>query len=575
MASLSPDLPKVELDQHAVPQHNVTQAQITLLLTYFTCVFFWLVNSLTNIFELDLFGRWRKSDPDILSNCNDTSEPDNHSCEKNILSDHSRSSDEAISIHSINPNEEIKQRHEQHVKIEDNEVIKRPRTVSGSGKSLSERPATPPAVTLNKFMSSVVTFGAILFYFFLCDYIKIFPQGARSYSRDTFLFLVFLFFLVGCAFTLKSNPDKILNRDQTEEWKGWMQVMFVWYHYFMAKEWYNWIRIYIACYVWMTGFGNFSFFWVRNDYSLWRLLKMMFRLNFLVTFVALATNNEYMLYYICAMHTYWFLTTYIFMRTLNSWNRNSALMAVKFVAYAVCNAIIFDIPGVTYYVFRPFSFVLGLHDKSNDILHEWSFRAGLDHWACFFGMLCAYNYPHFEAFMQYVDSKSISNKDKALKMTLRALLISGCTLLGILWYSLFMGKDKISYNQTHPYTSVIPITIFIVLRNVHPVLRSYHVNMFAWLGKITLETYLSQLHIYLLSNARALLVFLPGYPLLNFSLATITYLLISHTLFSITNDFSNFLIPNDNKKLLIHLFYIVIIFSVSALFAYGITSGYT
>ena len=47
-------------------------------------------------------------------------------------------------------------------------------------------------------------------------------------------------------------------RDHTEEWKGWMQVMFVWYHYFAAKEWYNWIRVYIACYVWMTGFGNLS-----------------------------------------------------------------------------------------------------------------------------------------------------------------------------------------------------------------------------------------------------------------------------------------------------------------------------
>jgi len=48
-----------------------------------------------------------------------------------------------------------------------------------------------------------------------------------------------------------------LCRDHTEEWKGWMQVMFVWYHYFAAKEWYNWIRVYIACYVWMTGFGKF------------------------------------------------------------------------------------------------------------------------------------------------------------------------------------------------------------------------------------------------------------------------------------------------------------------------------
>jgi len=32
--------------------------------------------------------------------------------------------------------------------------------------------------------------------------------------------------------------------------------MFVWYHYFEATEWYNWIRIYIGCYVWMTGFGK-------------------------------------------------------------------------------------------------------------------------------------------------------------------------------------------------------------------------------------------------------------------------------------------------------------------------------
>ena len=49
----------------------------------------------------------------------------------------------------------------------------------------------------------------------------------------------------------------LLSRDQTEEWKGWMQVMFVWYHYFKAAETYNAVRIYIAAYVWMTGFGQF------------------------------------------------------------------------------------------------------------------------------------------------------------------------------------------------------------------------------------------------------------------------------------------------------------------------------
>lgn len=55
---------------------------------------------------------------------------------------------------------------------------------------------------------------------------------------------------------MKDKPTLVRDyRDQTEEWKGWMQVMFVWYHYFAAEEWYNYIRVCVACYVWMTGFG--------------------------------------------------------------------------------------------------------------------------------------------------------------------------------------------------------------------------------------------------------------------------------------------------------------------------------
>jgi len=61
---------------------------------------------------------------------------------------------------------------------------------------------------------------------------------------------------VGAFFTTRECSDKLLNRDQTEEWKGVMQVLFVWYHYFKAVETYNAIRVFIAAYVWMTGFGK-------------------------------------------------------------------------------------------------------------------------------------------------------------------------------------------------------------------------------------------------------------------------------------------------------------------------------
>ena len=47
----------------------------------------------------------------------------------------------------------------------------------------------------------------------------------------------------------KNDINTVLNRDQTEEWKGWMQYLFLAYHYFHEKEVYNAIRIFISCYV--------------------------------------------------------------------------------------------------------------------------------------------------------------------------------------------------------------------------------------------------------------------------------------------------------------------------------------
>jgi len=46
------------------------------------------------------------------------------------------------------------------------------------------------------------------------------------------------------------------------------------YHYFAATEIYNAIRVFIAAYVWMTGFGNFSYYYVRKDFSLARFAQV-------------------------------------------------------------------------------------------------------------------------------------------------------------------------------------------------------------------------------------------------------------------------------------------------------------
>ena len=47
---------------------------------------------------------------------------------------------------------------------------------------------------------------------------------------------------------------------------------------------------------------------------------MMFRLNFLVVMVMAVTNHEFVRYYVCAMHTYWFLSVYAMMAVMKSKN---------------------------------------------------------------------------------------------------------------------------------------------------------------------------------------------------------------------------------------------------------------
>ena len=39
-----------------------------------------------------------------------------------------------------------------------------------------------------------------------------------------FVFLSALLVIVAVVYTVRKTPEKLINRDQTEEWKGWMQV---------------------------------------------------------------------------------------------------------------------------------------------------------------------------------------------------------------------------------------------------------------------------------------------------------------------------------------------------------------
>ncbi|PNY09262.1 cas1 domain-containing protein 1-like [Trifolium pratense] len=366
-------------------------------------------------------------------------------------------------------------------------------------------------------------FGLLLAYYYLCDRTDFFGSSKKSYNRDLFIFLYFLLIIVSAITSFTIHHDKspfsgksilYLNRHQTEEWKGWMQVLFLMYHYFAASEIYNAIRLFIAAYVWMTGFGNFSYYYIRKDFSMARFAQMMWRLNFLVLFCCVVLNNSYMLYYICPMHTLFTLMVYGALGIFHKYNEIGSVIAAKIIACFLVVIFVWEIPGVFEWVWSPFTFLLGYTDpdpsKSHfSRLHEWHFRSGLDRYIWIIGMIYAYYHPTVERWMEKLEETEIKRR---ISIKATVVLISSV----VAW-------------EGYPGDLHIP--------------DSYLVK-----GAI-LDKHGSGIPD---GQPKLLLSLIPDYPMLNFMLTTSIYVAISYRLFQLTNTLKNAFVPGKDDKRLIH-----------------------
>ena len=169
----------------------------------------------------------------------------------------------------------------------------------------------------------------------------------------------------------------------------------------------------------------------------------------------------------------------------------------------------------------------------------------LDHWSTIVGMFVAFNFERFENLLSYLDEDN--PKTKVKREFIRYLITVILITIFLAWFYYILLLPKHVYLGLHPYTSPIPIVIYTWLRNMHPILRTHYLNVFSWLGKITLETYLAQIHIYMMGNAKALVVYLPGYPMLNFAVSTLVYIAVSYVLFKLTVFFRSYIFPRNGK----------------------------
>jgi hypothetical protein len=349
-----------------------------------------------------------------------------------------------------------------------------------------------------------------------------FPHSGKEYSRDLFVFVLIVFFAIAFA-TIKPVHDlSLLGREQTEEWKGWMQFIFLLYHYFHAEEVYNAVRCMITCYVWMTGFGNFSFFYMKRDYGWLRVVQMLWRLNFSVLLLMWTHGNTYILYYICPLHTFYFLMVYLSMYIFSNLNHTKWEIRLKLLVLGIIIFIIWDVNGGlfdTIFAFLGTDSVIGAKSGS---VYEWYFRTSLDHWSTYLGMIFALNFPLAEQYF---------NKAKGGPLIVASVILGLAT---IWWYFSYYSLEKLEYNKTHSYMAIIPLLSYIFFRNITPFVRSGVSMSLHELGKTTLETYLLQHHIWLSSNAKTLFTIVPGYPWINFALASILFYFSSRELYRLT-----------------------------------------
>lgn len=246
-------------------------------------------------------------------------------------------------------------------------------------------------------------------YCFVADRTPIFDKFRKVPNQQTFLLLTALV-MFGGLLSIRTSTKKPANtpgkltrtaavhtflpRDQTDEWKGWMQFLILIYHYtgMSSVLWvYQIARLLVASYLFMTGYGHTAYFLKTNDLSLSRVVSVLVRLNLLSCLLAYLMRTDYNFYYFPTLSSFWFLVVYFTVRIRHEPNVVPRLLTLKIVASAIVVQLLLRTPGLLEFVFK---FLLETCNMNVNV-DEFRFRLSLDAYVVYFGMFAAVLYLQF------------------------------------------------------------------------------------------------------------------------------------------------------------------------------------
>ena len=364
---------------------------------------------------------------------------------------------------------------------------------------------------------TVLAFG--ISYCYYADRTPLFNKTQKQYMDKEFMSLCAVVMVLGVVSIRRSvighynssssqqamgkTDQYALSRQQTDEWKGWMQFIILIYHYTGASKIlriYEIIRLLVASYIFLSGFGHSVYFYRKADYSFRRCATVLIRLNLLTCALPYMMGTDYLFYYFAPLISFWFMVTYATMAVGHSRNKSFNFLVVKVLLSAgLVNLFIVKGP-----FFELLFYFLEKTCKIGWNLFEWRFRVQLDGYVTFTGMLCGILFVRMTD-----DSYSETPESKKLRRLFREFRWMGVmyavAAFMLCWWLACDAASKYTYNRWFPYVSTFPILGFVILRNFNRHLRNFNSSIFAWMGRQSLETFTLQYHVWLAADTKGLL----------------------------------------------------------------------
>lgn len=356
---------------------------------------------------------------------------------------------------------------------------------------------------------------------YLADRTHVFAQVQRLQLVSTNLKIMIAIALIAGGVTIRKStspkklvpgekqPDQVfLPRDQTDEMKGWMQLAIIIYHYNMAwvADWY-WeiIRVCVASYLFLTGFGHAVYFLRKGDYSFKRVVAVMLRTNLLPVALAYVMRTRWLLYYYMPLSSFWFLVVYATMAVGYKYNYRRTFVIAKILVSSFLVHTFINTSELPETFVRLFRLIFKMSFDANEFFHH---RVYIDQYIVYVGMLTAMFY------LWALDALGSDSPQSLAKRVFRQfflplkLLSVAFSAVGFAYFWYWVNtslEGQGQWTSWQPYVTPIPILTFLIVRNAHSSTRNSFSFAFAWLGRYSGEMYVMQDHLWLAGDQEAVL----------------------------------------------------------------------